>query len=140
MAGPLMNYSIAAFPMNVPCPLRVQVRSVTLNNVKGSFELLNYDQLVPACVDPLQNAFTFNEAMYSRWAELTNHSTTIDGEQVDSQTYLAENEDLIGTLMIGLDNGFNVTIPHYELVSPERGVSLTNGGRYVVENSSQIGR
>lgn len=145
VAGPFVNYTISAFPMSVACPLRVKVKQITLGNVNGSNPLMTSgygtNQSISACIDPLQNQLTFPDALYNVWANITQHPTTqpTDGsEHWTSQTYPIANEPLIGDLTIELEGGYTSTIPHYELVSYERGIVYSDLGEYGVTNTSRI--
>ena len=140
MAGPWYNFTIAAYPISITCPLTVNVTGVILKNDQGSFSILNPGESVVGCVDFLQNAFTFPDFMFSRWANLTDHPGTNNTAEppFDNQTYLTSNEHLMGTLTVELDGGFNATVPHYELVVPDRGSLLTGQGDYTVINNSRI--
>ena len=138
--GPWTNFSTGTQEISTPCPLQVRIKDVRLNNSNGSFSLFSdMDSTIAACVDPLQNAFTFTQAMYDQFSNLTRHpgNTTSPNEPpFTQQTYPAANEPLIGNLTIVLDNGYTTVIPHYELVSQERGSD--NEGKYAVVNASRI--
>jgi hypothetical protein len=73
--------------------------------------------------------------MYEQWAQLTNH-IVFDGSNYTDQTYPADREPLIGTLTVKLDNGYTSVIPHYELLSYERGTD--SQGKYTVLNASRV--
>jgi hypothetical protein len=136
--GSFVNYTISAFPMSISCPLRVKVKRVVLHANETSHSILDEGQLVSACVDMMQNQLTFTDAMYSKWAEVTQHPTQPDGPEFDLQTYPLSNERLMGDLYIELEGGYSTTIPHYELVGPERGAKLDHLGEYGIVNSSRI--
>jgi hypothetical protein len=139
--GAFVNYTLTAFPMAIDCPLRVKVKSVILNNDSGAHQILNESQTVPACIDLLQNQLTFTDAMYAQWALVTEHSMAPDGDSptpFTPQTYPNSKEHLMDTLYIELEGGYNTTIPHYELIGPERGALLDHLGEYGVVNSSRI--
>jgi hypothetical protein len=125
-------------PMNISCPIRVQLTGMVLNNNKGSFSLLGPGETVTGCIDLLQNQFTVTDDMYARWANFTNH--TMDNapgtQPYNSQTYAASKESLMGTLDVTLEGGFQTTIPHYELVNLDRGDG--SDGSYTVLNDSRI--
>jgi hypothetical protein len=128
--------------MPIPCPLRVRLTAMTLNNVHGSVQLLAPGETVVACIDVLQNQFTVTDDMFARWAAATNH--TFDNApgtpKYNNQTYDASKEPLIGTLDVtidgGLDGSFTTTIPHYELVNPNRGDGIN--GNYTLLNDSRV--
>jgi len=97
---------------------------------------------VPACVDLIENAFSFTPELYQKWANLTNHPKTnpTDGSPpYTDQTYPGASEQLIGelTLTLSNDQGTNFTsfIPHFELVSQERGSD--SQGKYAVVNATR---
>jgi hypothetical protein len=136
--GPFVNYTMNAVPMNTTCPLRVLVKALTLNNDEGSHPLISEGQSIPACIDPFQNAVGITDALYSIWANLTQHPTEADGPPFTDQTYPLANERLIGTLDIDLEGGYSTTISHCELVSFERGANLEDIGEYTVINNSRI--
>jgi hypothetical protein len=124
--------------MIISCPIRVRITGMTLNNAGGSFPLLGAGETATACVDLLQNQFTVTGDMYARWASLTNH--TLDNAAgtplYNNQTYAAAKEPLMGTLDVALEGGFATTVPHYELVNPNRGDG--SDGIYTVLNDSRI--
>jgi hypothetical protein len=138
--GPWYNFTIDPpdLPMSIACPIRVRLTGMTLNNVAGSFPLLAPGQTATACIDLLQNEFTVAADMFALWATATNH--TFDNPEgtapYNNQTYAASKEPLVGTLDITLDGGFSTTIPHYELVNPDRGDGAD--GSYTVLNDSRI--
>jgi hypothetical protein len=140
VGGSWANFTPQAGYISNPCPLQVMVKDIRLNNVRGSFSLFaDSDATVVACVDPLQNQFTFTEKMYDLFANLTDHPTNpamAGGSNFTQQTYPLANEDLLGTLTVELSNGYKTIIPHYELVSQERGTDAE--GKYAVVNESRI--
>lgn len=133
--------TLAEFPMSgygaaTECPLQVMIADVVLTNSEGNFSLFrDPGARVPACVDTIQNAFTFTKTMFDEWARLTRH-IDFDGSNYTSQTYPADRETFLGSLTIKLANGYTSTIPHYELVSNERGPD--SRGKYTVTNSSRV--
>jgi hypothetical protein len=124
--------------MPIPCPIRVRLTGMTLNNVHGSVPLLAPNETVAACIDLLQNAFTVTEDMFARWVVATNHTSDNppNTPPYDKQTYAADKEPLMGTLDVALEGGFNATVPHYELVNPDRGDGAD--GSYALLNDSRI--
>lgn len=137
VAGPWTNFSTASqFLGTTPCPLQVLVSDFRLNNAEGSFSLLDdTSSAVPFCLDPLQNDFTLSKSMYANFLNLTRTSdpATLNQTQI---TYSLSSEPLLGNLTITLANGFEVTIPHYEFVSQERGTTAEGG--YDVVNASAL--
>ena len=138
----------AEFPLwgavaTVNCPLQVSIADVILQNDRGNHTLFSDpDQRLPACIEPLQNAFTFTPKMFSKWQEVTSHvDVDTDGSAFGPQSYPLANEGLMGTLTIKLAIGgpdfYTVTIPHYELVTQERGTDPVQG-KYVVTNASRV--
>ncbi|KAI5856819.1 hypothetical protein BZA05DRAFT_386243 [Tricharina praecox] len=95
--------------------------------------------MVGACVDPLQNSFTFTRAMAQRFWEITEHAHHVPGEGANftDQTYPPSKEHLMQNLTVVLSNGHTTVIPHYELVSQERGTAQEEG-KYTVTNASRI--
>ncbi|KAH0562035.1 hypothetical protein GP486_003261 [Trichoglossum hirsutum] len=140
LKGRWSNHSAGMQGLDYSCPLQVRIKDIRLNNTKGSFSLLADPQLtVPACIDPQQNAFTFTQAIYNLWSNFTGHPAngSLPGEPpFTSQTYPKDREPLIGTLTVTLDDGFETIIPHYELLSEERGNDAQ--GRYAVVNASRV--
>jgi hypothetical protein len=140
VGGAWTNFTTQADYLNNSCPLQVLVKDVRLNNIHGSFSLIaDSEAAVPACVDPLQNQFTFTQTMYDPFANLTAHPVNpaeAGGSNFTQQTYPRENEPLIGNLTVELSNGFTTVIPHYEFVSQERGTDAE--GKYAVLNTSRI--
>jgi hypothetical protein len=60
--GSFVNYTIAAFPMSIGCPLRVKVKRVILSNDRGSHPMLDEGQTVLACIDPVGPTSSFRSA------------------------------------------------------------------------------
>jgi hypothetical protein len=135
--GSWTNFTIGKnYLNNAPCPLQVQIANVELSGANGTHSLFadsGGTVSVTACVDPWQNQFTFTRLMYSRLLAFTNHPNS---SEYTSQTYPLEDEALIGNITIKLTNGYTSVIPHYELVSLERGTDAE--GKYAVINSSRI--
>jgi hypothetical protein len=140
VGGPWSNFTTQAGYINNPCPLQVMVKDIRLNNERGSHSLFaDSDARVVACIDPLQNQFTFTQKMYDLFANLTEHPTdpSIEGgTNFTQQTFPLRNEPLIGNLTVELSNGYTTVIPHYEFVSQERGTDAE--GKYAVVNESRI--
>jgi hypothetical protein len=124
---------MAAFPFDIPCPLRVKINKITLNNSKGSFSIIN--KTVPACIDALQNSLSFTNDMMKTLHDITEHPTD---PAYSEQTYPASYESLIGNMTIELEGGYKTTISHQELISQERGALLNDVGQYGVINASNI--
>ncbi|KAF9877081.1 aspartic-type endopeptidase [Colletotrichum karsti] len=121
----------------VPCPLQVLIADITLTNEDGEHSLFtDVGTRVSACIDTVQNDFTFTPNMFSRFQNFTNHTTTFNGTTFNQQTYPSSLESMIGTLTIKLTNGYTTVIPHYELVSHQRGTD--SRGRYAVTNNTHI--
>ncbi|KAH8204443.1 hypothetical protein TruAng_001359 [Truncatella angustata] len=135
-ASSLQEFPLAGYGASTSCPLQVMLSDVILTNSNGNHSLFkDPDARVPACVDTIQNAFTFTRTMYTEWAQLTQH-IDYDGSNYSAQTYPADREPLIGSLTIKLSNGYTSIIPHYELVSWERGTDPQ--GKYSITNSSRV--
>ena len=135
------NRTKAQFPMwgfaaPVNCPLQVLLADVMLTNDSGNHSLFeDPDWRVTACVDSVQNAFTFTPAMFSKWQKLTDW-IEFDGSNYTQQVYPLDHERLMGTITIKLANGYTSVIPHYELVTHERGNDTL--GKYTVTNTSRV--
>ncbi|KAK1833703.1 hypothetical protein QBC39DRAFT_401019 [Podospora conica] len=132
------RFNLSAFSAPAPCPLQVLLSDVILtDHVTGVATSLFDDPnlRLPACVDPLQNAFAFTPAMFAKWQRLTGW-IPYDGSNYSAQLYPKRQEDRMGTLTIKLAGGYESVIPHYELLSHERG----NGtdGVYTVLNTSRV--
>jgi hypothetical protein len=143
--GPFKNFTMKAGNLGILCPLQVGIRNIQVTNLNGTSStslMADVGSIVPACIDPLQNQFTLTQAMYARWASFTQHPsnfttpTTINDPNSNLQLYPIANEPLIGNITITLDNGYTTTIPHYELVSQQRGTDPE--GKYAVINSSVL--
>lgn len=143
-----VNGSFTWFPIGnrfpgLNCPLQVLVDDVTLHNSNGSNSLMqDSSSRIPACIEPIQNAFTFSTEMWNEYAARAGHLTTqpIDGSPpYTDQTYPAESEALIGSLSFTLSNEqsdiYNTTIPHYEVYSHVRGAD--ENGLYAVINNTR---
>ncbi len=60
--GPLTWFPIGNRFPGLDCPLQVLLSDVTLQNMHGNQSLMsNTTTKVPACLDPIQNAFTFSD-------------------------------------------------------------------------------
>jgi hypothetical protein len=145
VTGDWVNFTIndTGLVLGIPCALRVNVTGVTLNNINGAVPILGAGQTITACVDPLQNAFTFPDDMYNVWAAATNHTfDSIPGQDnFTYQTYLTSNEKFMNTLQIqiqGINDVFTTTVPHYELVVPNRGSNPNQSGAYTILKDDQI--
>ncbi|KAK6220557.1 hypothetical protein LQW54_002002 [Pestalotiopsis sp. IQ-011] len=135
-ASTLQEFPIAGYGASTSCPLQVMLSDVVLTNANGNYSLFKDPAArVPACIDTIQNAFTFTKAMYAEWAQLTQH-IDYDGSNYTAQTYPADRKPLIGNLTVTLSNGYTSVIPHYELVSQQRGSDAQ--GKYSITNSSRI--
>ena len=142
IAGAWTNFSIDAGYLGASaCPLQVLVKDIFVTTSNGSEHSVFVDRaaMVSACVDPLQNAFTFTRAMAQRFWEITEHAHHVPGEGANftDQTYPAGKEHLMQNLTVVLNNGHTTVIPHYELVSQERGATQDEG-KYAVTNASRI--
>ena len=115
--------------LEIPCPLQVRIKGVLLNQPNGTSISISGDVrgTVAACIDPLQNQFTFSEAMYNKWAVATQHNSSFP---YSDQTYPPDKAPFIGSLTITLDNNYRTEIPNYELLSRERGSDPL--GRYSI--------
>ncbi|TDZ19415.1 hypothetical protein Cob_v007768 [Colletotrichum orbiculare MAFF 240422] len=121
----------------VPCPLQVLISDITLTNDDGEHSLFSdVGTRVSACIDTVQNDFTLTPNMFARFQNHTGHNATYNGTAFAQSTYPASLEGSIGTLTIRLANGYTTVIPHYELVSHERGTDAR--GRYGVLNTSHV--
>lgn len=134
------RFNLSAFSAPAPCLLQVLLSDVVLtDHVTGVSTSLFEDPgaRVAACVDPLQNAFTFTPTMFAKWQRLTGW-IPYDGSNYSQQTYPADREAQMGTLTIKLAGagGYESVVPHWELVSHERG-NDTNGV-YRVLNTSRV--
>ena len=138
--GPWSNFTTQAGYINYNCPLQVLVRDIRLNNARGSFSLFaDSEATVIACVDPLQNQFTFTQTMYDIFANLTDHPsdpTVEGGSNFTQQTYPLSSGRLLGNLTVELIDGYTTVIPNYEFVSQERGTDAE--GKYAVVNESRL--
>ncbi|GKT58437.1 aspartic-type endopeptidase [Colletotrichum tofieldiae] len=119
----------------VPCPLQVTVSDIILTNKDGDHSLFSPGVRVAACIDPVQNSFTFTPAMFDKFQKLGNH-TESDGKAFNGSEFPTNREPLLGSLTIKLSNGYTSVIPHYELVSHVRGTD--SRGKYAVLNNTRI--
>lgn len=132
----LTEFPLSGYGAKSRCPFQVMLSDVVLTNSEGEHSLFkDPDAQVPACIDTVQNAFTFTKTMFDEWARLTQH-VAYDGSNYTAQLYPAAREPLLGSLTIRLTNGYTSVIPHYELVSMERGTDAQ--GKYAVLNSSRV--
>lgn len=135
-ASTLEEFPLAGYGASSRCPLQVMLADVILTNSEGNHTLFkDPDARVPACIDTIQNAFTFTKAMYQEWGKLTRH-IDYDGSNYSVQTYPKDREVFIGSLTIKLSNGYESIIPHFELLSMERGTD--SQGKYSIINSSRV--
>jgi hypothetical protein len=86
----------------------------------------------------LQKEFTITGDVFVRQATATSYTfDNASGTALHTNlTYAAKNEPLIGTLNITLDGGFRTTVPHYELVNPDRGDGADSS--YALRNNGRI--
>jgi hypothetical protein len=143
-----VNGSFTWFPIGkrfpgLDCPLQVLLEDVVLKNINGSQSLFpDTFSKIPACIDPIQMAFTFSTALFQEWARLTGHPDTqpVDGSPPYSeQTYPGSSEPLIGDLLVALSNDqgsqYISIVPHYEMYSHERGANAQ--GIYTIINATR---
>jgi hypothetical protein len=92
--------------LEITCPLQVLIKHVVLGNDLGYHTVLSdTGGTIPACIDPLQNAFTFTKAMYANWESLTQHKGNAPGDGspgYTAQTFPLSADPLIGDLTITL--------------------------------------
>ncbi|KAI9773932.1 MAG: hypothetical protein M1840_006158 [Geoglossum simile] len=141
-----VNGSFYEFPINAgylrdPCPLQVLLKDVVVSSANGTRTSIMPDPgaRVPACINPVENAFQFTRKMYGAWATLTQHPVNppLDGSKnFSDQTFPLESERHMSELTITLEGGYEVVIPHYELVNFERGNNAQ--GLYDVVNTSRV--
>ncbi|KAI9672443.1 MAG: hypothetical protein M1829_004522 [Trizodia sp. TS-e1964] len=137
VAGPWTNFSISKAPLGNICPLQVSIKNIQLANSRGSFSLFaDSKTTLAACIDPVQNSFSFTQYINERFANLTNHPESIASETFSQQIYPLSADSLLGNLTITLANGYETTIPHHEIVSQERGTDAE--GKYMVVNASRL--
>lgn len=140
--GPFHNFSLGMnYHLTEPCPLQVLLTNVIVRDAKGRNSSLIPDTgtRVPACINPVENAFTFSQSMFATWAKVTHHPSTApaDGSHnFSAQTYPRDAQQYISDLVVVLDGDYEVVIPHYELLSLERGDNAQ--GLYDVVNASRI--
>ncbi|KAF8537983.1 hypothetical protein BDD12DRAFT_663597, partial [Trichophaea hybrida] len=136
---PWTNFSINAGYSASFCQLQVLLRDVRITFSNGTSHSLFTDPAarIPACIDPLKNAFVFSKTMSDRLLSLTEHAFNVTGEPAfDVRTYPASKEHLMENLTVVLSNGYTTVIPHYELISQWRGTDKE--GKYGVLNESRI--
>lgn len=105
-----------------------------LSNANGTLSVISDNRsTIAACIDPLQNQFTFSQAMYTLWFNYTAHNSSYHRVRV-SQIYPPGHQPYIGNLTIVLEGGYTTFIPNYELLSDERGTNSI--GKYdVISNN-----
>ncbi|ORY14245.1 aspartic peptidase domain-containing protein [Clohesyomyces aquaticus] len=144
-----INGSITWFPIGnrfagLDCPFQVLLDDAKLITPNASNSLMSAGfTKVPFCIDPVQNAFTFPDAMWQTWTNLTKHpgiNEPKDGSpKYTDQTYPWSNEALIGELQLTMSNdageAYSSRIPHFEMVSHERWSNAA--GLYTVTNASR---
>lgn len=141
VSGPFANFTIGTGYLGIPCPLQVLLKDVTLNNANGSHSLFaDSASTVAACIDPLQNGFSFTQVMFEKFASLTQlPSPNLPSASSQAQNIIYPSwasEPLIGNLTITLSNGYQTVIPHHELVSQERGTDAE--GKYGIVDPSKL--
>ncbi|GKT40992.1 uncharacterized protein ColSpa_01173 [Colletotrichum spaethianum] len=119
----------------VSCPLQVTISDIILTNKDGDHSLSDPGVRVAACIDTVQNSFTFTPTVFDRFQKLGNHIDS-DGEAFDASEFPADREPLLGSLTIKLSNGYTTVIPHYELVHHVRGTD--SRGKFAVLNNTRI--
>ncbi|KUJ18795.1 uncharacterized protein LY89DRAFT_780799 [Mollisia scopiformis] len=129
--------------LDQPCPLQVFLKDVRVTTSDGKSNSLMTDgeAIVPACINPVENGFQFSPAMYQVWANVTQHPSNppSDGSHnYISQTYPFSNEPLMNELIMELEGGYQVTIPHYELISLERGNDAQANAITTAQSTSTI--
>jgi len=141
VSGPFTNFTIGAGYLDIPCPLQVLLKDVQLNNANGSHSLFaDSGATVAACIDPLQNGFSFTQVMFERFASLTqlpassSFNTSNSAQNIIYPSWA--NEPLIGNLTITLSNGYQTVIPHHELVSQQRGTD--SEGKYGIVDPTKL--
>ncbi|MCJ1248935.1 hypothetical protein MMC30_006156 [Trapelia coarctata] len=142
VGGSFTNFTIGAEYLDIPCPLQVLLKDVQLNNANGSHSLFaDSAATVAACIDPLQNGFSFTQVMFERFASLTQlpASSSINASDSQAQNIIYPSwasEPLIGNLTITLSNGYQTVIPHHELVSQQRGTD--SEGKYGIVDPTKL--
>ena len=141
--GPIVWFPIGKRYASYDCPLQVLVNDIILTNGNGAQSLfVDPDSKTPFCIDPIQNPFTFSDALYRRWANLTSHPSSgpTDGSPpYTDRTYPWASESLIGELDIKITNDqgqtYTIKMPHDEIRSHER--NSDSQGRYSVINETR---
>ncbi|KAH8684470.1 aspartic peptidase domain-containing protein [Tricladium varicosporioides] len=138
--GSFTNFTMIT-SLGQPCALQVYIKDVVVSNINGSQSSVMpiSGSRIPACVNPVENGFQFTPEMFTAWANATQKpkNPPSDGSKnYTDQTYPLANEKYINDMTIILDGGYSVTIPHYELVSFERGNNAR--GIYDIVNTSRI--
>jgi hypothetical protein len=142
VAGKFKDFPVGAnYGVGEPCPLQVLLKDVLVTNDNGVSQSIMSDSgsRVPACINPAENSFTFTKAMYNSWANVTQKPSNppLDGSKnYTDQTYPLNSEPYMKELVIVLEGDYRITIPHYELVTPERGNNAQ--GLYEITNSSRL--
>ncbi|KAK7423243.1 hypothetical protein QQZ08_009139 [Neonectria magnoliae] len=121
---------------SVNCPLQILLADVIVTNEDGDHSLLpDKDSKISACIDTIQNSFTLTDSMFEKFQEIGDHIDD-DGSEYKASVFPGDRDSLLGTLTIHFSNGYSSVIPHYELISHERGTN--DQGKYAVLNNSRI--
>ena len=137
--GTFYNFTMERF-LDRPCPLQVLLQNVQVSNSEGELtSIIDSGSRIPACINPVENAFQFTQSMFNAWSNATQHPSNppADGSaNFTDQIYPLSNEPLINELIVTLEGGYSVTIPHFELVTPQLGDNAQ--GLFSVINSSRL--
>ncbi|ERF72359.1 hypothetical protein EPUS_06115 [Endocarpon pusillum Z07020] len=136
-----MDYPLLEDISNRVCPLQVKIRKLILRPADGDdITLSDEGSDIDACIEPYDNLFrlpTFALDLFKQHTQWTS-DTTEDPELLVPEPGLLypSSTGFNGSLLISLNNDFEVEIPNAELQHPLRGIAA-NGTRVLNNNITE---
>lgn len=133
-----------------PCPLRVTISDIRLQDASGEFTSLESTsgEKQEACIEPYDTLFRLSPNYLQNWKEITNFNESLQSLYVDPNNELSFDEPGLlynssafdegqWSIEITLENGFKTTIPYREMGRPLTGWNAVGESR-VVEGMTSI--
>ncbi|KAF7510332.1 hypothetical protein GJ744_006828 [Endocarpon pusillum] len=136
-----MDYPLLKEISNRVCPLQVKIRKLILRPADGDdITLSDEGSEIDACIEPYDNLFrlpTFAFDLFKQHTQWTS-DTTGDPELLVTEPglFYPSSTGFNGSLLISLNNDFEVEIPNAELQHPLRGIAA-NGTRVLNNNITE---